>query len=202
MRLGILGATGRTGRLLVDAALAAGHQVKVLVRDPAKLKSTERVEMVTGDVHDADAVRRLVDGCDVVLSALGPTREDVSVCSAAAENVIAAGARRYVAVSGMNIDVPGDHKDLISRVASFVNRAVAPAICRDKAREYELLSKSRVAWTLVRPPQLIDRPGRGRTKSSLLTSPGSRIARVDLADYLLRCCTDDSLVGKAPFVSG
>lgn len=203
MKLGILGASGRTGRHLVEDALAAGHQVKVLVRDPAKLPLQHaQLEVLRGDVHEAEPVRRLVEGCDAVVSALGPAGDDLTVCSAAAENVIAAGARRYVAVSGMNIDVPGDRKNLVGRIASMMNRAMAPEICADKRREYEVLSKSGVKWTLVRPPQLLDRPGRGRTRVSLLTSPGARIPRADLATFVLQCCSDDSMIGKAPFVSG
>jgi putative NADH-flavin reductase len=202
MKIGILGATGRTGRHLVDAALAAGHEVKALVRNPSKLTTRTGLQVLRGDVHDAASVRQLVEGCDVVASALGPTRDDVTVCSTAAQNVIAAGARRYVAVSGMNIDLPEDRKDLVSRIASSINHVMAPAICDDKRREYELLAKSGVKWTLVRPPMLLDRPARGRLKTSLVTSPGARITRGDLAAYVLRCCTDESLVGKAPFVSG
>jgi uncharacterized protein YbjT (DUF2867 family) len=48
MRILVLGATGRTGAEIVGQAVAAGHQVRALVRDPAKLGSAP-AQAVTGD---------------------------------------------------------------------------------------------------------------------------------------------------------
>ena len=50
MNVAVLGATGRTRRLLVTELLARGHDVTVLVRDPARLgELADRVTVVTGD---------------------------------------------------------------------------------------------------------------------------------------------------------
>ena len=55
MKLAVFGGTGRTGRLLVEQALAAGHQVTVLVRTPSKLQiGDERLRTVQGDALDPE----------------------------------------------------------------------------------------------------------------------------------------------------
>ncbi len=202
MKLAVLGGSGRTGSLIVQQALEAGHQVRVLVRTPEKLTLTSnRLEVMKGDVADLQAVRALVDGCDVVVSALGPTPGRKNVCSTAAGQVIAAGVKRYVAISGAALDVPGDHKDFGGKVVSFLVRTLTPSLFHDKVREHAQLSASPVGWTLVRPPRLTDGPGTGIPRSSLERVLSTSISRVDLAAFTLKCASDASLVGKAPFVS-
>jgi putative NADH-flavin reductase len=202
VKIALLGASGRTGRLILERALAAGHSVRALARSPAKLDvSHDRLEVIAGDASDRDAVRSVVDGCDVVISALGPSGDRSDVCSAAAEHVIAAGATRYVSISGAGIDVPGDDKDLIGKIVSFMVRTLAPAAFRDKVREHALLEESSVAWTLVRPPRLLDGPARGRVRTSLVRSPGASIPRSDLAEVALEMASNDSMIGRAPFVA-
>jgi len=50
-RLALFGATGRVGSELLTQALAAGNDVRVLVRSPAKLAATsDRLTVVQGDV--------------------------------------------------------------------------------------------------------------------------------------------------------
>jgi len=73
--IGLFGATGKTGRLVLERALEAGHQVRALVRDPAKLTITSvRLVVVTGEVLDAESVDQTVRGTEVVLSLFGQVR--------------------------------------------------------------------------------------------------------------------------------
>src|ERR1700676_3294264 len=73
MRLFILGATGGTGRQLIDQALARGHHVTAFVRSPEKLRSRrEGLSVQQGDSRDAAVLTAALSGHDAVLSALGP----------------------------------------------------------------------------------------------------------------------------------
>src|SRR5438128_12620406 len=72
MNLVILGATGRTGRLVVEQALAAGHAVTALVRSPEKLTlRNPNLRVVMGDATDTSALSRAVQGADALISTLG-----------------------------------------------------------------------------------------------------------------------------------
>lgn len=203
MKLTVLGAAGRTGRLIVEQALQRGDEVRVLVRAPQKLGMTHaHREVVQSDATDEAMVLRGVQGCDAVISTLGPTKDRPDVCSTATRHVITAGPPRYVVISGAGIDVPGDKKDLLGKFISFMVSSLTPAIFRDKVREYEQLAKSSLAWTLVRPPRLSHKPGTGSPRMSLQRGPGPMISRADLAAFVLRCLGDDSLIRRAPFVAG
>jgi putative NADH-flavin reductase len=72
MKLLIFGATGGTGRQLVEQALAQGHAVTAFVRNPAKFHvSHANLRVAQGDVLRYDTVEPAVTGQDAVLSALG-----------------------------------------------------------------------------------------------------------------------------------
>lgn len=62
----VTGATGFVGWHVARYLVEAGQRVRVLVREPARLRELEEVEVVRGDLRDPEAVRRAVDGCEVV----------------------------------------------------------------------------------------------------------------------------------------
>ena len=109
MRIALFGATGRVGGRLLEYALALGHEVRALVRDPAKLAPRAGLEIVQGDVLDADAVARVVAGAEVVLSGLGGAgvHEPGEAQSQGMRNIVAAmrahGVRRVLGVAGGGI---------------------------------------------------------------------------------------------------
>ena len=75
-RILLYGATGRTGSLLLDYALAQGYAVTALVRNPAKLTRTSpHLTVVVGSPTDPAAVRRAMAGCQAVVSALSALSE-------------------------------------------------------------------------------------------------------------------------------
>src|SRR4051794_33045834 len=98
MQLVIFGARGRVGSALVSQALSAGHRITALARDTSGLPEHASLEVVRGDVLDADAVLRSMREGAVVISVLGG--EDAIVRGN--QNVIAAararGARRILGV--------------------------------------------------------------------------------------------------------
>jgi putative NADH-flavin reductase len=202
MHLAILGGTGRTGVHLVRRALDAGHTVRVLARDPQKVPLThERLTVVKGDAGTPADIKTLVEGVDAVVSALGPVKGLEDICSRATRAVLDAGAKRYVITSGAGLDVPGDQKDLPGKIISKIIRFVSPAIVADKEKELSMLQPSGCAWTLVRPPRLVDGTGTGRYRVDVKTGPGSKLVRADLADFLLTCAAENRHVREAPFIA-
>jgi putative NADH-flavin reductase len=71
MKLLVLGATGKTGQLVLAAARRVGHDVTVLVRDPARLPSTAGLMVVTGDATSGTDLGRALAGQDAVVSVVG-----------------------------------------------------------------------------------------------------------------------------------
>jgi NAD(P)-dependent dehydrogenase (short-subunit alcohol dehydrogenase family) len=67
MRLAIFGASGRTGRRLVEQALHAGYHLTAVVRDPARLPVRhDRLQVLAADLLDATAIQPAVASADAV----------------------------------------------------------------------------------------------------------------------------------------
>jgi len=209
MKLTVLGGTGRIGRLVAEQALAEGHDLTLLVRDPLKLGPiAEQVRVVAGLVSDPAAVRDAVAGADAVITALGPdgnTADQVVALRDGMRTLIEAmrdtGARRIVNLSGAAVDAPGDHKPIVDRLASRVVRLVSGHVVAAKQAEFDELLASDLEWVAVRPPLVTDGPHTGRYRSGLdVLHPGARISRADIADFMLAQATEPTYLRAAPFV--
>ena len=72
MKLLIFGATGGTGRALIEQALEQGHLVTAFARDPVKVRTThQNLRVAKGDIFNYDSIEAAINGQDAVLSALG-----------------------------------------------------------------------------------------------------------------------------------
>jgi uncharacterized protein YbjT (DUF2867 family) len=208
MKIALIGATGRTGAPALTTALDRGHDVTVLVRDPAKLpaETRPRVRVVVGDVTDPAALTQLLDDADAVVSALGPTGKQADLHTRAARALVeimsTRGPRRFVGVSAAGIDVPGDRKAPKDKVISWLIRKLGGPVAQDKPVEYAVWAASGLDWTLVRPPRLVDGPGGHRLEHHVHRSTRStKITRADLGTFLIDTVEGNLYPQSAPFVA-
>ncbi|GAA2208482.1 SDR family oxidoreductase [Nonomuraea monospora] len=204
MKITVFGATGGTGRHVVEQALDAGHHVTAVVRDPAARlprSGDPRLDPVIADVMRPGAIEACVSGRDAVVSALGPRgRGGGQVCAQGAQSIITAmratGARRLIVVtaSGHVVD-EGD--DLLNRalVKPLLRRFLREGFA-DFARTEELVRASGLDWTIMRPPRLTDGARRPyRTALDRNVRGGITIARADLAHAVLAALDDPATAG-------
>ncbi|MEV6233323.1 SDR family oxidoreductase [Saccharopolyspora shandongensis] len=204
MRITIFGATGGTGKHLLEQACAAGHEVTAVVRDPARLDYDHPgLTVVTADVMDAAAIRPHVAGRDAVISAIGsrdlkPTTIQTDSARSILDAMTAAGARRFLVVSNCGMLSDGD-----GPVTKHVVKPILWRVLRnpwtDMGHMEEVVRASGLDWTIIRPPQLTNGPrtGRYRTAVDRNVRGAKRISRANVADCLLRELADPGSVGKA-----
>jgi putative NADH-flavin reductase len=197
VKLTVFGATGRTGRLVVEQALAAGHQVTALARNPAALPTLDGLTVVQGDVLDPSAVQRAVAGGDAVISALGiANREPTRIFSEGVANMLRAmkaeEVRRIVVLSADGVE----ENPNVNIGQRLVTKLIVARIFRnrwdDMRRMEHELAGSDADWTAIRAPGLKDgeRTGRYRVSNGAPVANASRISRADLADYILTHLAD------------
>jgi putative NADH-flavin reductase len=205
----LLGATGMVGDFLLQEALARGHEVRALARNPAKLAHYgSRITVIEGDARDPAVVSALLDGADVVVSALGPVKADGAAARTvnldATRSVVQAmqqhGIARYVVVSGAAIVMPGDERDLLGWWIRTLAQIGLPDAVNDKQAEYEFLAQSSVEWTLVRCPLIDPEPFRQGALVSLRTPPAFRVRAGELAHFVLDQVDARQFVRQGPFV--
>jgi putative NADH-flavin reductase len=200
MDIAVLGATGKTGRHVVSIAVERGHRVRALARKPPDAQQ-QGVTYLPANIESVSEMMRLVDGCEAVISALGPSKDRMDVCSTATGTLLAAGIKRLIIVSGAGIDVPGDKKDVVGRIVSLMVRLLSPGAFRDKQLEYAKLAASTADWTLARAPRLVDGPPRGTLKVSLERALSSQLTRQALAGFCVDEAETPRYIRQAPFVS-
>lgn len=206
MRMTVFGATGAIGRRVVERALATGHEVHALVRDPAKALEPG-VSITVGDLTDVQAVARAVEGSDAVIWAVGASQnrpDQVDLFESGARNLVAAmnrhGVRRLVALSGAGITVDGERKPLMGKVLSAAVGLIVRHVVESKRREYLVFRDSGLDWTLVRPPRVVKGEPTGRSVSGP-TLAGRQVTEGDLADFMVGQLADRSYLRAAPYVS-
>ena len=206
MKVLIIGATGATGKILMREALAQGHQVTALARNPSALVPEDhRLRVLQGNALDVSSVEAAVVGQDAVLLALGTrSSRPTTLFSESTQNVIGAmdkhGVRRLVCITGVGV---GDSK---GHVGFLYDRIIRPLVVKnvyeDKERQEEAIEQSDLEWVIVRPAQLTDKPARGEYRVFVGGSYTAKtISREDVADFTLAQVKDGTYVHKMPVIS-
>ncbi len=205
MRVVVLGAAGGVGHHAVRLAMERGHEVTGVARRSAPGAGPAR--WVAGDVRDTELVTPLLNGTDAVLWCVGVTSTSGgSVGRTAlpplAEAMAERGVRRFVGVSGAGADLPADRKGMGARVVSALTRRLARDLVEDKEGEYRILAATSLDWTQVRPPRLVDGPGRGRYRLTE-EAPGvwtNPLAKADVALAMLELVESRQWLAAAPYL--
>ena len=202
MKLVVLGATGGTGRLVVEQALAAGHTVTALVRSPEKLTlSDSNFRVIAGQATDPSAVSRAFDGADTVISALGGNGSVISESTRAiVEAAHKTGVSRVVVLSSFLVE-----RDRLDPVTRLLTGLAMGSMIKDKSAGEKALRDSDLDWTIVYASGLTDGPGGGAvvelTEGSRW-SLSNKIARADVAAWLVQAATNPQTSHRTVSITG
>lgn len=201
----LAGGTGTLGTEVTRLLTARGLDLRVLTRDPARATHLgDAVEIVTGDVRDADAVRRAVSGASTVISAVhgfaGPGN-----------------------VSPESVDRQGNHTLIRAAAASGVDHFILMSIhgatpdhpmelFRMKALAERELRESSLSWTILRPTAYMEtwarliaeplvRSGRTRVFGSG-RNPINFVSAHDVARFVDLAVVDPNLRGEVLEIGG
>lgn len=204
MKVFVVGATGATGRHVIEQALARGHDVVALTRKrPAG--DFPDVEVVVGDVRDHEVLDAGLAGAEAVVSCLGvrlgqnpgSVRSDGTAALVSA--MTAAAVPRLVAVSSVGVGASRQWQTRTARLLwpLLVGRErLAEA---QRAEERISAAPAGLAWTVVRPPKLTDADGGAPVDvgPEVRTRLGSTLSRADLAGVLLDQLAGGRFTGMA-----
>lgn len=191
----VFGAGGRVGRAAVAEAVARGHAVTAVVRDPAKYPDLpgDGVTVVRGDATDAESVAALAAGHGGAINASARLDMDseeffVGAAKALIAGLTKAGVSRFLTlgIASALETSPGvrvmDAPDFPEPYRVFTQGHVA---------EFEVLRDTAAGldWLVVVPPMELDaagpRTGRYRTAEGRVIDGSGHIAHADLAIALL-----------------
>jgi len=202
MKLLILGATGGTGLETVRQAIERGHEVTAFARSPHKLEEfSERATVIAGDLMNVGELAQVMAGQDAAISSFGRRNPKSGAESELLQSfaVVLTGAMRQAKVRRLiAVSMAFLFRDAMIPPAYLVGRLFFGNLVRDAIRMEDVIQRSGLDWTIVRPPRLNDKAhtGKYRVREGHLPRFGFKISRADVADYTIRVAEDGSAVGK------
>ncbi|MCR2803567.1 NAD(P)-dependent oxidoreductase [Paenibacillus soyae] len=190
MNILILGATGRVGHHIITYALHDRHHVTVLVRTPEKIQINDgNLSVIQGNVLNKGDIARVMQGIDVVISALntdGTTTlsESMPFIMEAMENE---GVKRIITVGTAGI-LQSRTTPNVLRYQSSESKRKSTHAAREHHIVYEMLQQSTLDWTIVCPTYLPDgeKVGKYRIEKDYLPEDGVEISVPDTAEFAFR----------------
>jgi putative NADH-flavin reductase len=215
MNLFLLGATGRTGKQVLEQALRRGHIVHALVRDKQKVKNNHPcLILFEGNPADKTALAAAMKGCNAIISALNisrtsdfpwsPLRSPKDLLSTVMKHIIELALelriRRIVFVSAWG--VAETRKDIPGWFRWFIEHSNIRHPYLDHERQEDLLKKTMLEWTGVRAVGLTNSKKKKEVRTSFDNRPKPRliISRYNLAGFILEAVEKNMYVRMLPVV--
>lgn len=213
MKLTIFAATGGIGHLVVEQAIALGHDVTAVSRKPLERNNVTSVQVDLSS-PDMAALVTAIEGADAVLSALGPrSKSEYGIASKGTHAIVgamsAANVRRIVVVSAAPVGTvaspgrphppkhdPGDGFAIRYLMGPAIKALIKPHYLDLAIMEDELRS-STLEWTILRPPKLTNKAltAKYRTVLDQNIRGGFSVSRADVAHDMLRVLDQPNTIG-------
>jgi len=208
MKVVVFGASGRTGRELLQQGIVQGFRITAFARRPEKLPVlSPAVRVVCGDIADHAKVEGAISGHSCVICAVGTAthvRQDPKLVLGI-HNIIVAmetlGVKRLIYLSNDSVS------DLLDRLNPFRRYLIRPLFLKHLVVDHEtnetMIRQSHLEWTIVRPPTLTQGQRVGVYRSGEDTtarSPFPHISRADIAEFMLKQVTETAYIRRLPVV--
>lgn len=200
----VLGANGGIGNQAVVQALAAGHQVTAILRTPSNLTIQHpNLNIIQGDVMQARSLDEHLRGKDVIVSAIGKNSvKKTTLYSQGAKNLIEAMERTGIKcaffISASGLDVNPTHTLLVRLATKYILQVILRNMYADQRVMENIIKKSYIDWTIVRPPKLLDKPQTGtyRISTNSFLNNGLSISRADVAHFIIHNLNNEAIINK------
>ena len=212
MNVTVFGATGGVGSKVVDELRRNGHTVTAYVRNPSKVPASwgDAVTVVTGELSDADAVERAVQGADAIVSALGPSMDKKAQGLPLVEgtrNIVTAmqkhGVKRYVGNGTPSVLDPQEKGTWQTKLPTFMAKTFLRRAYDELLGMTDIVMNSGLDWTIVRFLAPKDGPATGKVRHGFYGTDrlGFAVTRADIAAFTAAQVDDPRSIGAAPGIS-
>jgi len=212
MKVTIFGATGFSGKVILGEALKQGHEVTILVRDTSKVQFKHKnLTIVEGNVLDPQTVASVLHHQEAVIQCLGvggkgdgkPTTFISDATKVIVDEMQKQQIKRLIAMSNVGAG------NSIAFQPWFFTKIILPyfmkwlkIIIEDKNRMEPIIMNSNLDWTIVRCPNITDKPAKG-TCNTTLDGKGLKLSVTlpDLSKFMVEQLKQKAFIKQAPSVS-
>jgi putative NADH-flavin reductase len=212
MKVSIFGATGFSGQGILAEALKQGHKVTILVRDTSKVQiKHQNLTIVEGNVLNPQTVASVLHHQEAVIQCLGvggkgdgkPTTFISDATKIIVDEMQNKKIKRLIAMSNVGAG------NSIAFQPWFFTKIILPyfmkwlkVIIEDKNRMEPIIMNSNLDWTIVRCPNIVDKPAKGRCNATL-DGKGLKLSITlsDLSKFMVDQLKQTVFIKQAPSVS-
>jgi uncharacterized protein YbjT (DUF2867 family) len=209
MKILLLGATGRTGKLVIEEAIRRGHKISTIARDPGKLKDYQ-IDITHGTPYDFETVEKALSGCEAVINTLNISRKSDNpwaglvspkdLISKSATNAVSAmnkaGIKRFIALS--TIGAGSSWKATPAILKFIVSISNLKYAFWDHGKQEEILQNSSIEYTICRAPMLSTETN---TKGAVAVKEGENppkmiLSRNSAAEFFIKIIENKEHIGE------
>ena len=212
MKVTIFGATGFSGQAILADSIKQGHEVTILVRDASKIPiKHQNLTIVEGNVLNPQTVASVLHHQEAVIQCLGvsgkgdgkPTTFISDARKIIVDEMQNQKIKRLIAMSNVGAG------NSIAFQPWFFTKIILPyfmkwlkVIIEDKNRMEPIIMNSNLDWTIVRCPNIVDKPAKGRCNTTL-DGKGLKLSITlpDLSKFMIDQLTQKVFIKQAPSVS-
>ena len=212
MKVTIFGATGFSGQAILAEALQQKHEVTILVRDASKVQIKHKnLTIIIGNVLDSKVVASVLQRQEAVIQCLGvggkgdgkPTTFISDATNVIVDEMQKQNIKRLIAMSNVGAG------NSIAFQPWFFTQIILPyfmkwlkVIIEDKNRMEPIIMNSSLDWTIVRCPNIVDKPAK-ETCNATLDGKGLKlsITLADLSKFMVDQLQQPAFIKQAPSVS-
>ncbi len=173
MKVTLIGATGFVGSSILKELIVRGHDVTAVARNVSQIEKTQGVHPVDADIMDSDALSKLIQGSDAVISAYNAGWSNPNIyedyshgAKAIQEATQQSGVKRLIVIGGAGSLLTADGTRIVD--GSGFPASIKPGALA-AADYYDVLKKNtELDWTLFSPAiELNDEKRRGEYRTDL-----------------------------------
>lgn len=212
MKVTIFGATGFSGQAILADSIKQGHEVTILVRDASKIPiKHQNLTIVEGNVLNPQTVASVLHHQEAVIQCLGvsgkgdgkPTTFISDATKIIVDEMQNQKIKRLIAMSNVGAG------NSIAFQPWFFTKIILPyfmkwlkVIIEDKNRMEPIIMNSNLDWTIVRCPNIVDKPAKGRCNTTL-DGKGLKLSITlsDLSKFMVDQLKQTVFIKQAPSVS-
>jgi putative NADH-flavin reductase len=212
MKVIIFGATGFSGQSILAETIKQGHEVTVLVRDASKVKiNHNNIKIVEGNVLEPAVVASVLQQQEAVIQCLGvggkgdgkPNTFISDATKIIVDEMEKLNIKRLIAMSNVGTG------NSIAFQPWFFTKIILPyfmkwlkVIIEDKNRMESIIMNSKLDWTIVRCPNIVDKPAKGKYNATL-DGKGIKLSITlqDLSKFMVGQLKETIFNKQAPCIS-
>lgn len=209
MKITVFGASGKTGKFVVEEALALGHEVIAYVRNKESITLVHpKLQVVQGQLNQTDKLRSVITGSDACISTLGGASltkhsqaimDGIDTIVRIMEEV---NVKRFIYLSSYGA---GDSRKAMPQPLRFLIADVMLRIpLADHTANENRITKSQLEWTLIRPGGLTDGPKTAQLKhggENTKLNGNPSISRSNVAAFMVQQLADRNYLNQSVWLS-